>query len=465
MSRKSIRISFLVLALAGAGLTVTSAHAACSSDATHLCLTGSRFSISAQWTNYNTGVTAAANAVPFRDESGFFYFQDPNKVEIMVQIKDACPGFGHFWVFAAATTNVAYTLTVVDTQTGRTENYSNPAHVLSAAITDQSSFSCQASSANGLCYVDTTCTAGNKFYARDSGSGQCVDTRTSCTELWKCPSGPTLRSCGGGAQDCTFSPGCSEAVQDCFYGGCTNIGICNDRIKFQGYSFTPTANQCSCQGGPPAAGPSCQSSSASGAYYSFDEGSGTVAHDSSGAGNDATVEGASWTNGYSGSALHFGALPTTAVLLPQSIFSGFGNSFSISAWVRPSDRSSCYGARTIFRKRVNNGWGIEAFMGGEGSGFACSIHKPGGGGLGVTGGNIPLDQWTKVTCNYDGAALYATVGGQQIGSKAGAFSLDWELGQIRTEIGNDTYDINGPCGDYSFHGDIDEVEVSPSATP
>ncbi len=112
----------------------------CTPDATHLCLTGNRFRVSVQWTNYNTNVTAAATAVPFVDESGFFYFQDPSNIEIMVKVHDACAGFGHFWFFSAATTNVGYTITVTDTKTAQTETYSNPAHVLSAANTDQSSF-------------------------------------------------------------------------------------------------------------------------------------------------------------------------------------------------------------------------------------------------------------------------------------------------------------------------------------
>ncbi len=112
----------------------------CTADATHLCLTGGRFQVSVQWTDYNTNVTAAATAVPFVDESGFFYFQDPANIEIMVKVHNACAGFGHFWFFSAATTNVGYTITVTDTKTGQTETYSNPAHVLSAAVTDQSSF-------------------------------------------------------------------------------------------------------------------------------------------------------------------------------------------------------------------------------------------------------------------------------------------------------------------------------------
>ncbi|HEX4960767.1 MAG TPA: DNRLRE domain-containing protein [Thermoanaerobaculia bacterium] len=112
------------------------------------------------------------------------------------------------------------------------------------------------SSPNGNCYVDTACSAGNQLRVRDAGNGACVDFNT-CTALWKCAAGPATGSCGGGSQDCAFSPGCSAAVQDCVNGFCASLSSCRDRIKFQGYSFNPNPNQCSCVGGSPAGGAAC----------------------------------------------------------------------------------------------------------------------------------------------------------------------------------------------------------------
>jgi len=119
----------------GSGSTGT-----CTPDATHLCLTNNRFRVSMQWTNYNNGITKAATAVPFANETGFFHFGNAGNLELMVKVHDACAGYGHFWVFAAATTNVGYTLTVTDTQTSVTQQYTNPAYLLSPAITDQTTF-------------------------------------------------------------------------------------------------------------------------------------------------------------------------------------------------------------------------------------------------------------------------------------------------------------------------------------
>ena len=47
---------------------------------------------------------------------------------------------GRFWVFAAATTDVEYALTVTDTLTGRTARYENPLGRRSPAFTDTEAF-------------------------------------------------------------------------------------------------------------------------------------------------------------------------------------------------------------------------------------------------------------------------------------------------------------------------------------
>jgi hypothetical protein len=106
------------------------------------------------------------------------------------------------------------------------------------------------------CYLDPTCHSGDRHQARDIVTNQCVPV-TSCSGIWKCQGGAQGGSCGGGTQDCTFSPGCPQGVQDCFRGNCVSLSTCADRIKFQGYAVNPTLNQCSCDGRPPAAGPSC----------------------------------------------------------------------------------------------------------------------------------------------------------------------------------------------------------------
>ena len=67
-------------------------------------------------------------------------------------------------------------------------------------------------------------------------------------------------------------------------------------------------------------------------YWSFDEGTGVVAHDGSGSGNNGKVTGATWTTGKINRALSFNS-GTNAVVTPNITL---GRSFSASAWVNPA---------------------------------------------------------------------------------------------------------------------------------
>ena len=111
----------------------------CVPDATTLCLLGDRFQVEVDWVDF-TGSTGVGAAVPGSDLSGLFYFFNPDSSELLVKLLDACTFDDHFWVFAAATTDVEYTLTVTDTQTGVTKDYFNPLGNPAPAITDTSAF-------------------------------------------------------------------------------------------------------------------------------------------------------------------------------------------------------------------------------------------------------------------------------------------------------------------------------------
>jgi hypothetical protein len=74
------------------------------------------------------------------DDSGIFWFFDPENWEMLVKVLDGCALNGHYWIFAAATTNVEYTLRVTDALTGRSKSYFNPLGNAAAAITDAGAF-------------------------------------------------------------------------------------------------------------------------------------------------------------------------------------------------------------------------------------------------------------------------------------------------------------------------------------
>jgi hypothetical protein len=115
----------------------------CVPDAVTLCLgEGNRFSARVEWRDFegHTGF-GVARTIGMRD-SGLFYFFDDDVLEMHVKVLDACnlEGFKNFWVFAAASTNVEYTLTVTDTLIGEVKEYTNPLGQAAPAVTDTSAF-------------------------------------------------------------------------------------------------------------------------------------------------------------------------------------------------------------------------------------------------------------------------------------------------------------------------------------
>ncbi|MCP4654899.1 MAG: hypothetical protein GY856_05705, partial [bacterium] len=74
------------------------------------------------------------------DDSGILWFFDADNWEMLVKVLDGCALNRRFWVFAAATTNVEYTLRVTDTVSGTVKTYFNPLGNAAAAITDAGAF-------------------------------------------------------------------------------------------------------------------------------------------------------------------------------------------------------------------------------------------------------------------------------------------------------------------------------------
>lgn len=94
-------------------------------DAT-LCLAASRFQLRVDWEIPSQGRGGHASAVSISADTGYFWFFDNANVELAVKVLDGRPINGHFWIFAAALSNVKYTLTMTDTQTGLTKSWDNP---------------------------------------------------------------------------------------------------------------------------------------------------------------------------------------------------------------------------------------------------------------------------------------------------------------------------------------------------
>lgn len=112
--------------------------AGCAPDAVSLCLANGRFQVTAQWTT--SAGSGVGRAVPFSGNAGSYWFFGADNLELDVKVIDGCSLNNRFWFFAAGLTDVEVVLNVIDTQTGQSRYYVNPAGRTFATITDTNAF-------------------------------------------------------------------------------------------------------------------------------------------------------------------------------------------------------------------------------------------------------------------------------------------------------------------------------------
>ena len=77
---------------------------------------------------------------PGSDDTGSLYFFQPDNFETVVKVLNACPINNRYWVFAAATTDIEFKLTVTDTRTSAVKTYLNPAGRAAPPVMDTDAF-------------------------------------------------------------------------------------------------------------------------------------------------------------------------------------------------------------------------------------------------------------------------------------------------------------------------------------
>lgn len=97
----------------------------CAPDADTMCLNNGRFKVEVAWTDHH-GATGSGMVAPCAtDDSGLFYFFNPDNWEMLFKVLNGCGYNNRYWVYFAATTDVGFTVRVTDTLTGFTKAYSN----------------------------------------------------------------------------------------------------------------------------------------------------------------------------------------------------------------------------------------------------------------------------------------------------------------------------------------------------
>jgi len=101
-------------------------------DFAGLCLSSGQFLVGVSFTDPRTGLAGAATAVPLTGDTGAFWFFADSNLELMVKVLDGRAINGKFWVFYGALSDVDYTITVANTQTGEVKTYHNPRGTLAS---------------------------------------------------------------------------------------------------------------------------------------------------------------------------------------------------------------------------------------------------------------------------------------------------------------------------------------------
>jgi hypothetical protein len=115
------------------------AGAGCAASESSLCLGGGRFEARVRY-KLASGQQGEAKAVRMTDRAGYYWFFNPENVELTVKMLDACGAYGKHWVFASGMTNVEIDLTVRDTRNGQVRTYHNPQNKPFTTIQDTQAF-------------------------------------------------------------------------------------------------------------------------------------------------------------------------------------------------------------------------------------------------------------------------------------------------------------------------------------
>jgi hypothetical protein len=105
-----------------------------------LCLNGDRFEVRTNWRTPG-GSTGEGQGIELTHDTGYFWFFNPNNVETVIKVLDACSQPSpSFWVFAAGLTNIEVMVTVTDSATGEVRSYDNPIQTPFEPIQDTDAF-------------------------------------------------------------------------------------------------------------------------------------------------------------------------------------------------------------------------------------------------------------------------------------------------------------------------------------
>jgi hypothetical protein len=124
---------------------------ACVADVETLCIDDQpgdqRFKMQTSFhTSEGAGAAGSGNAVALGSvgvaRGGLFWFFSADNPEVLIKVLNGCAVDGHYWVFLSAATNVGMSVTVTDTQTGKTWTRTNADGTAMPSIQDTGALPC-----------------------------------------------------------------------------------------------------------------------------------------------------------------------------------------------------------------------------------------------------------------------------------------------------------------------------------
>jgi len=184
-------------------------------------------------------------------------------------------------------------------------------------------------------------------------------------------------------------------------------------------------------------------------WWTFDEGSGSVAADSSGNGNDGTLNGpVEWTTeGKLGGALKFTG-PYNFVQVQSSPSLNMTSAITISVWINPS----WTGNNRILQK--SSGGGDNQYRLIKEWGDHTKFHLPGVGELYPQDTLPPLGEWTHLAATYDGSSMKLYFDAVVVAE----MDASGEMGTSDGTLCIGTKHETAPAGD-EFNGILDDVRI------
>jgi glucose/arabinose dehydrogenase/PKD repeat protein len=155
------------------------------------------------------------------------------------------------------------------------------------------------------------------------------------------------------------------------------------------------------------------------AAYSFDEGTGTTAADSSGQGNLATLKnGIAWVVGQHGTAVSFDGA-NDYISIPNSTSTNIsGNALTLSMWINPQTGGDSVVIGKFWNTTMSSPYYQYGLELGGGNRTDFYVGTTSGPRVAFAGTTLPFNQWSYLAVTFDGAQVRTYVNGALVNTQA-----------------------------------------------